>query len=344
MNKQIIKNNIKELVSGNFFYDTYCKYSDNNENKEVVSALIFNAIMISCQLIENIDNAKALVLDLLENNIYSSDGVYYCSEEWLLSLVSKYTSETYEQLLDRLKHGYAVHFTTPNIMNIIKEEGVFSCTNKMFSKSDEELIQKAQNIQLSNKPNAYNTGEFLSKGFGFGQGISMSAQTVAYWMNHTRESLSFLFGGNVYTRDKIKAFEFVKNAIDTLDENLKQQVIITLNNIWDRLIGDTLSLGAILIDRDSINNKYNWNMYRKIKNGESVSTEDIIEYEKVTYWSYNPPKVEEIRPYNYSFDDLMITENDRVKQDISIEYLEFIEVPSITMLEEYKQNNKNNTI
>lgn len=318
MNKEIIKNNIKELASGNFFYETYCQFANENENNEVVSAHIFNAILISCQLVEDIEIAKKVIIDLLRTENYSTDGVFYFfnNPERILSIIiSKYTKISDEEILERLKHGYAVHFTTPNIMNIIKEQGVFKCTNKMFSKSDEQLIELAQNIQLSNKPDSYSTGKILSKGFGFGEGISISSQTVAFWMNHTPESLSFLFGGNVYTRNKIKAFEFVREAIDTLDENLKQQILETLNTIWDRLIGDNLSLGAILVDRDG------------------------IEYEKVTYWSYNPPRVEEIRPYKDDLNDLISTENDRIHQDIDVKYLDFIEVPSISMLEEYRLNN-----
>lgn len=324
MNKEVVKNNIKELTSSNFFYETYCKYAEDIENKEDVSAKVFNSILISCQLIENIEDAKSLGIDLIETENYENNGIFtfFGNPDRILPLlVSKYTKDTEEELLERLKHGFAVHFTTLNIIELIKEDGVFSSKNKMFSKEDEKLIYNAETIQLANKPDSYNTGKILHKGFGFGDGISMSSQTNAYWMNHTPESLSFLFGGCVYTRDKVKAFEHVKESIDTLNPDLQQQIIDRLNNIWDRLIGDNRSIGAILVDRDG------------------------LEYETATYWSYEPPKVEEIRPYNNgSFNDLISTENDRVRQDIGIEHLTFLEIPSISMLEEYRLNNKKNIV
>ena len=145
----------------------------------------------------------------------------------------------------------------------------------------------------------------------------MSSQTNGYWMNHTPESLSFLFGGHVYNRNKKDAFLFLLGATNTLDFEFQKKLLIELNKIWDSLIGGDKNLGAILIDRDG------------------------IEYKKVIHWNYNPPKTEEIRPYRYDLSDIIFNENSRIYNDIGIEYLTFLKVPSVSMLEEYRMNKIN---
>lgn len=313
-NKQNVVNNIQKMINENF-YELYAKYASDNLNKENLSALIFNSILLASQLLDDEDLIKNLVIDFIEENIYSSDGniSFFDNPDYELpKMLSKHSNITYSEILERLKHGFAVHFTTPNIMKIIKENKSLSSTNQLYSRETEELFRTAYEIQSKNTNNVYNG---LMTGFGTGKGISMSSQTNGYWMNHTPESLSFLFGGRVYTRDKEAAFDYISSVINTLDIELQNKLLKELNEIWDKFVGEDRYLGAILIDRDG------------------------IEYEKVTYWSENPPRVEEQRPYKHNLMDITSNENSRVNTDINIEYLSFIKVPSIPMLEEYRINN-----
>ena len=316
VNKKHTIKNIEKIISEDFC-ELYTKYATEDLDKEKLSALIFNSVLIACQLLGDEESIKGLIEDFIEKNIRSYDGYlsfYNNPDLFLMEMLSKYSDISYNEVLERLRHGYAVHFTTPKIMEIIKEKEVLSSSNQMFTKEVEELIEEAKKNQYSN------TGDVLkclSTGFGFGQGISMSSQTNGYWMNHTPESLSFLFGGHVYTRDKEAAILHVLEATSSLDFEFQKKILIELNKIWDRLIGEDKNLGAILIDRDG------------------------IEYEKVTHWNYDPPKIEEIRPYRYDLNDIISNENSKVYNDINIEYLAFLKVPSIVMLEEYRMNKIN---
>jgi len=319
INKKNVIKNIEKIICEDF-YELYTKYAVEDLDKEKLSALIFNSILISCQLLEDEESIKGLIEDFIEKNVGAYDEYLLFDNNpdlVLMEMISKYSNISYDEVLHRLRHGFAVHFTTPKIMKIIKENKLLSSNNQMFSKEVEELINEAKKIQYSKTGDVFNC---LSTGFGFGQGISMSSQTNGYWMNHTPESLSFLFGGHVYTRNKKAALLFILKATSSLDFSLQNKVLVELNKIWDRLIGEDRNLGAILIDRDG------------------------IEYEKVTHWNYDPPKIEEIRPYRYDLIDIVSNENSRVYSDIGIEYLTFLDVPSISMLEEYridKINTKN---
>lgn len=315
-NKPRTVENIQKMINENF-YELYTKYTTDDSDKEKVSALIFNSILLACQLLDEEETIKGLVIDFIEKNINSPDEYIvfnHAPDIVLPQMIAKYSNITYDEILNRLRHGFAVHFTTPNIMAIIKENKVLSCNNKLFSEETEELFRTAYKLQTANTNNIYNA---LTMGFGTGRGISMSSQTNGYWMYHTPESLSFLFGGRVYRRDKKDAFSHVLGAINTLDFDLQKKLVRELNEIWDKFIGEDKHVGAILIDRDG------------------------IEYEKVTYWNENPPRIEEVRPYRYDLGDIISNENSKVYTDINGEYLTFIKIPSISMLEEYRINNTN---
>ena len=141
----------------------------------------------------------------------------------------------------------------------------------------------------------------------------MGAQTVDFWMNHTPESLTFLFGGKVFTRNKDGAMEYVEECISTLPEEQKKEMMNIMEEIWENVVGSDKSLGCVLIDRDS------------------------MEYETVTYWGETPPRVEEIRPYrNGTLDSFSAMEESRYERDIPVSGLRFVKVPSIFELEKYR--------
>ena len=301
INKKNVIKNIEKFIDDEFA-ELYAEYITEEIDNEKLSALIFNSILISCQILDDEESIKGLIVDFIEKNINSKKDYLLFNNNpdlFLMEMISRYSNISHDEVLERLRHGYAVHFTTPKIMEIIKEQKVLSSNNQMFSKEVEELIDKVKTTQYLNTGDAFNC---LSSGFGFGKGISMSSQTNGYWMNHTPESLSFLFGSHVYTRNKKEAFKYILGAINTLDFEYQKKILIKLNKIWDRLIGDDKNLGAILIDRDG------------------------IEYEKVTYWDYDPPKTEEIRPYRYDLMDIISNENSRIYTDIDIEHLTFFNV------------------
>lgn len=245
--KSVIKN-IERIINDDF-YELYSKYVTEDMDKEKASAFIFNSILIACQLLEDEESIKGLIEDFIEKYINPcNDYLKFDNNPDLviMEMISKYSDISYEEVLKRLRHGYAVHFTTPKIMEIIKEKKVLSSTNQMFRKDVEELIEEAKRIQLTNTNDVFNC---LTTGYGIGRGISMSSQTNGYWMNHTPESLSFLFGGHVYTRNKKGALLFVLEATSSLDAELQNKILRELNKIWDDLVGEDKQLGAIIIDR-----------------------------------------------------------------------------------------------
>lgn len=67
---------------------------------------------------------------------------------------------------------------------------------------------------------------------------------------------------------------------------------------------------------------------------------DDLEYEVVTDWSKEPPRIVEKRPYsNNSLDELFSLENSRYNQDIIVREGAVINVPTIQELEKYKNEN-----
>lgn len=308
VDKKNVVNNIKTLL-GDFFYEMYAQYKTDGVDGEKLSARIFNAILISCQILDDLDSARDFASELIEKNREDTISFYNNPDFVLPRLVSKYSDISPEEIKERLKHGFAVHFTTPNIAKKIENSGVLSSNNRLFPREIEELIYKAGKIQSS----LGNPQSGLSLGFGVGRGISVSSQTCGFWMYHTPESLAFLFGGFASKRDKEGAIEYVNKGMSTLDDDLRSRILIELSKIWDDLIGEDKNVAAVLVDRDG------------------------IEYEIVTHWNNVPPLVEELRPFRLSLMDIISSEDSRITNDISTDHLAFLTVPSIEMLDEYKK-------
>lgn len=324
INKDTIQSNLNNIVENGLFYDLYNRTMNSGELEEMESksTQIFNAALFTCQLVENPVAIKEVMMELLQKANFDSYTGTLASDNFsakqyvqiLKQYDSFYVEDGMEKMLHRLKHGVAVHFTTPRIMEKIEEDRVLYAYSSMFAKEIEDKILKAGEYQREHSEEARDTLNFLHQGFGFSKGISMGAQAAKFWMHHTPESLTFLFGGKVFTRNKKGAMEHVDEAISTLPDDRKGEMRELLEHIWDDLIGQDESLGCVLIDRDA------------------------LEYEKVTYWNEEPPRVEEVRPYrNNNFSSLGYTEETRYIKDIPVSGLKFVKIPSIIQLEKYRR-------
>lgn len=325
INKENITRNLTALMQDGTFYDLYNKLCDSDDlvEMEECSARVFNAMLFACQTVADKEAVKNITFDLLIQIAPSYGGTLYAdgqySEKEYLKILQKYDSfyleNGHEKMIERLKHGVAVHFTTPKIMQRIKESGAFYAYNSMFSKEIEEKIIAAQEYQLEHDETSEQTGMYLNQGFGFSDGVSMSSQTNSFWMNHTPESLTFLFGSKVYTRNKEGAMQHIKVATSALPNEQREEILEILENIWDNCVGNDKSLGCVLIDRDG------------------------LEYEKVTYWNEDPPRVVEERPYkDNTLNSFSSMENSRYRKDIPVSNLSFVNVPSIYQLEMYRKD------
>lgn len=136
-----------------------------------------------------------------------------------------YIENWFDELIERLKHGYLVHFTTNKCEEIIKKAGVIGSTNYLIPEDLLIQIQKIISWQALNETEKYNNFGGLSLGFSVGKGLSMGSQTREYWNEHTPECLSFLFGSNVYKRDKVNAMKDIEKLIE-IYLNMKKLYII----------------------------------------------------------------------------------------------------------------------
>ena len=313
MNKDVVYSNICDLVNNGYLLKKYIeltkeidldKFSDKKEVTgflEEVVAKIFNAIVIGCQLFDD----KDLIIKFV--NSFSK----YVDSNFM-STFFKFYNISEDEMLERLKHGFALHFTTPKISEEILKSGkiVAAGNNAMFTKEEEEIISHASSEQKRKNPDAETTMRYLFRGWGTGVS-SYSSMTNGFWMYHTPESLSFLFG-DISMRDKESSMNYVLECISHLDEDEKKKVFDTMSSIWDRLVGDEQSTCCILIDRDA------------------------FEYEVDYYYHTGEPVAVERRPYRESFDDINIADS-KITNDIDVSQLRFIKIPTIIQLEKLKK-------
>lgn len=339
MNKELVYSNIFELINNGFFLDKYIdlttktndndilindlnlydifdeideqvdeasKLEDNSnamediKHLENISARIFNAIIIGCQLFDDQERIKKFV------DMFSS----YLDPYYLESCLPEFGISK-EEAMNRLNHGFVVHFTTPKIGEAIQKTGklVGPGKNAMFSQEEDKIINYAEFEQKKNNPTAEETLNYLFRGWGTGAS-SYGSTTNGFWMYHTPESLTFLFG-DISNRDKNSAMSFVAERISSLDEESKQIVFDTMSNIYDRLIGDEQNTCCILIDRDA------------------------FKYEMDYYYETGTPVAVERRPFSTNFNSL--NSNDSlINDDIDVKYLKFLKIPTIIELERKK--------
>lgn len=323
MNKEIVYSNISNMINNGLFLDKYIEltkdYSfDINDDKSIeylehVAADIFNAILIGCQLFDDEDRIKEFV----------NKNVSFLDSSWLEMTIENY-GITREEALERLKHGFGVHFTTTNICEEIKKTGYLAGygTNTMFTSEEDKIITDAANEQKANDPEAMEKLNYLFRGWGTGVS-SFGSMTNHFWMYHTPESLSFLFG-NISMRDKDRAMKYVESCITALSDENKKLTLDTMSKIYDRLIGDKQEVGCILIDRDAF--KYEVDYY--YRNGEAIPVER--------------------RPYSNGFSSLMNSDS-QINGSIDVSNLKFLKIPTVLELERQKSErlgeiNSNRTI
>lgn len=180
----------------------------------------------------------------------------------------------------------------------------------MFTENEDLIIENASKEQRANDPSAAEKMNYLFKGWGTGVS-SYGSMTNRFWMYHTPESLSFLFG-NISRRNKAEAMMCVSEKISALSEENKKTVFNTMSNIYDRLVGEEQEVGCVLIDRDA------------------------FEYEVDYYYNTGKPVAVERRPYSNGFNSLM-SSDDKISNDIDMQYLKFLSIPTVLRLEKLKQ-------
>lgn len=337
LDKELVYENILNLISNGFFLDKYIElttesfdndastidfdlreiFDEPNDDLLIINddsdkiqnikklehqaAGIFNAIIIGCQLFDDIERIKEFV------DIFSD----YIDPYYLEQVLPKFGISK-EEALNRLNHGFVIHFTTPKIGEAIQKTGklVGAGKNAMFSQEEDKIIKYAEITQKKNNHAAEETLNYLFRGWGTGVS-SYGSTTNGFWMYHTPESLTFLFG-DISKRNKKDAMNFVAERISSLDEDHKKIVFNTMSNIYDRLVGDEQNTCCILIDRDA------------------------FKYEVDYYYETGTPVAVERRPYSKNFNAL--NSNDSlVNEDIDVSALRFLKIPTIIELERQKK-------
>ena len=327
LNKELVYKNIFDLINNGYFLDKYIELTTESINNDIedeynywkdiiddkkesvfaktkdleeTASKIFNAIIIGCQLFDDQERIKKFV------DMFSS----YLDPYYLERCLPEYSIKK-EEAINRLNHGFVVHFTTPKIGEIIKRTGklVGSGTNVMFREEEDKIINYAKEEQIKNNPLAEETLNYLFRGWGTGVS-SYGSTTNGFWMYHTPESLTFLFG-DISKRDKDSAMNFVSEKISSLKEEDKKLVFNMMSNIYDRLIGNEQNTCCILIDRDA------------------------FKYEVDYYYETEIPKVVERRPFSTNFNSLKSNDS-LINEDVDVKYLQFIKIPTIIELERQK--------
>ena len=319
MDKELIYNNICDLINNGYFLKKYIELtyyediddinnSDNIKRLENIAANIFNAIVIGCQLFDN----QELIISFVDENCLGFNA--YVIEDFLDK-----NNISHEVALDRLRHGFGLHFTTKRISDEIKKHDKLTAfgKNSMFTKEEDEMINYASKEQQKDDYSR-ETMRYLFRGFGTGSS-SYGSMTNGFWMYHTPESLSFLFG-DISKRDKANSMNYVLECVSTLNEEDKNNVINVMSNIWDRLVGDEQFVCCVLIDRDA------------------------FKYEVDYYYNLGPePVAVERRPFSNGLGSLDDSDL-KIQNDLSVDSLRFIRIPTIKKLEKMKKEKLENEI
>lgn len=312
-----IDNDFYEFDFSDAFDDNYINETNESEEKPIISnnieteqdrgwledraAAIFNAIIIGCQLFDDKERIERFV-DMFSLNLDS----YFFEKQLSTFGISN------EEAASRLNHGFVVHFTTPKIAELIQKEGklIGGGKNAMFTQEEDETIKYAEIEQKNNNPTAEATLNYLFRGWGTGVS-SYGSTTNGFWMYHTPESLTFLFG-DISKRDKNAAMMFVAEKTSSLEEKDKKIVYDTMSNIYDRLIGDEQNTCCILIDRDA------------------------FKYEVDYYYGTGTPVGVERRPFSATSFNSLNSIDSLISDDIAVNYLKFLKIPTIIELERQK--------
>lgn len=301
MDKSIIGLKLSKAMNSDFILKKYGELSAGKlvSDREKYYAKLFNLSLIFFQLCSNEDKYKNFIDVYLDMDTSNSE---YPDLQIMPFLVEMYTYLSDREMAEALKHGVAVHFTTPKIAEMIKSSGKMST---LFSDKDRELFYRGMSQADSNSEYVFTTG------FGMKNGICAGSITTGFYMFHTPETLSFLYGGNFINADKAAAMEHVKKATECMDLELRDQLRKRLTHIWD----NTASKGkrtAVIIDRDK------------------------LDYKKNTYYGDDGQvsRVEEVRPYMHGdLYDMHNTEMNLIEKEVPCDALFFVDVPDIEELD-----------
>ena len=328
MNKEIVYKNMFKMINDGFFLDKYIElteeqknwnyfYNEDSDNAyeeqsefekftilEEIATNIFNAILLGCQLFDDEEKIKKFV------NKFSLFKIDYEYFEFNLSLFNITKTEA----LERLKHGFCIHFTTPKIAAEIKKQGKLLAYGKngIFTEEEDKIITEAAQEQKNNDRESEKKLKYLFRGWGTGLS-SYSSTANHFWMYHTPESLTFLYG-DISKRNKEESMKHILENISALSQKNKEITYNTMSNIYDRLIGDEQDVCCILIDRD------------------------IFEYEVIYYYDNDGAEAVEKRPFNNVSNFIDLIDNDqRIINDINVNDLKFLTIPTVLKLEQQKE-------
>lgn len=313
MYKSIIGLKISRLMNSDFILNQYAKIAEGKTevDKEKYFAKLFNLCLIFFQICPDEEKCKKFINTYMYADSSNSE---YPDIEIMGLLLEADTELTEKEMSVALKHGVAVHFTTPKIAEKIKSDGKMST---LFSDEDRELLYNGMRQADTNSEYVFTTG------FGIKKGICAGSITTGFYMFHTPETLSFIYGGNFLTGDKEKAMEHVYKSTENMEPEIRDALRAKLDRLWD-VTASKSKRTAILIDRDS------------------------LEYKKNNFYGFNGEilRVEEVRPYAHGdLYDLHNVEMNLIEEEVPTSSLFFVDVPTIAELDRrIEENNKNDKI
>ena len=287
MNSDFIKNKYKEETIGMTI-----------EEKEKYMARTFNMAFLFLQLSPDEKLCEEFINKMVYRNSSISEYPDVMAATMLMSIM---TGLSEEEIAECLKHGVAIHFTTPKIAEKIKSDGEMS---NLYS--NEDIGELMQAMRSTNPDSQY----VFTTGFGIKKGVCAGNITTAYYMFHTPETLSFLYGGNFINGNYEAAMEHVRLSTENMEPGMREKLIKKLENLY-RATTSKDTRTAILIDRDK------------------------LEYKKDNY--YKDGKIDrqvERRPYrDGNLYDMCEIEMNLIEQKIPLDALFFVNIPSIEKLD-----------
>lgn len=309
MDKSVLGLRLANVINSDFILKKYAELTEGKliGDKEAYFAKLFNISLIFLQICPEEETCKQFIDTYLDADASSSE---YPDLSVMSLFLEMFTDLTVAEVSEALKHGVAVHFTTPKIAEQIKSSGKMST---LFSDEDRKLLYKGMAQADVNSKYIFTTG------FGMKKGICAGSITTGFYMFHTPETLSFLYGGNFFNGDKEAAMEFLEKTTEKMDPEIRDALRAKLKRVWDM----TASKGkrtAVLIDLDKLRYKTN-NYYGS--NGQIV-------------------RVEEIRPYMHgNLYDMHNIEMNLIEEEIPTSSLFFVDVPTIPELDKRVEEMKN---
>ncbi|MGN1029695.1 MAG: hypothetical protein ACI4P7_06340 [Bacilli bacterium] len=309
MNKSRIGLMLSNVINSEFVLKRYAEFADEKpvEDKEKYYAKLFNVALIFLQICPDEEKCKQFMDEYLD--IDSSNSEY--PDIFMMTIfLERYTNLTESEMAEALKHGVAVHFTTPMIAEQIKSAGKMST---LFSDEDRKLLYRGMSQADTSSEYVFTTG------FGLKKGICAGSITTGFYMFHTPETLSFLYGGYFFDGNKEAAMNFLEKSTENMDSETREELRTRLRKVWD-MTASKEKRTAILIDRDE------------------------LQYKKNNYYGPNGQitRVEEVRPYMHgNLYDMHNIEMNLIEEELSSDKLFFVNVPTIRELDSRVSNMQN---